>query len=47
MQPNIKKQTNKKKQIQSKMGGRLKQIFFQRHIDIQKAHEKMLNITNF
>ena len=29
------------------MGGRLKQVFFQRrHIDSQKVHEKMLNITN-
>ena len=29
------------------MGGTLKQVFFQRrHIDSQKVHEKMLNITN-
>ena len=29
------------------MDGRLKQVFFQRrHIDSQKVHEKMLNITN-
>ena len=29
------------------MGKRPKQTFLQRHTDSQKAHEKMLNITNY
>ena len=42
MQLDIKKQTNQK------MGRRPKQIFLQRrHTDGQKAHENMLNITNY
>ena len=44
MQLNIKK----KKQPNQKMGRRSKQTFHQtRHTDGQKAHEKMLNITNY
>ena len=44
MQPKIKK-TKKPNQ---KMGERSKLIFAQRrHTDGQKAHEKMLNITNY
>ena len=38
----------KNKQPNKKMGQRPKQTFFQRrHIDDQKAHEKMLNIANY
>ena len=42
-------QLNIKKQIiQSKIGRRPKQTFFQRiHTDGQEAHEKMLNITHY
>ena len=38
----------KSKQPNQKMGRRPKQTFLQRrHRDSQKAHEKMLNITNY
>ena len=39
---------NKTKQPNQKMSGRPKQTFLQRrHTDGQKAHEKMLNITDY
>ena len=37
----------KNKQPKQKMGRRPKQTFLQRQTDGQKAHEKMLNITNY
>ena len=46
-QLNIKKNKNKKKKCNQKMGGRSKPIFLQRHTDGQKAYEKMFNITNY
>ena len=41
-------QYQKNKQSSLKMGGRPKKTFHQgRHKDVQEAHEKMLNITNY
>ena len=40
-------QLNNKKQPKQKMGRRPKYTFLQRHKDSQKAHEKMLNITDY
>ena len=41
-------QYQKNKQPKQNMGGKSKQTFLQRrHTDGQKAHEKMLNITNY
>ena len=41
-------QYQKSKQLNPKMGRRLKETFLQRrHTDGQEAHEKVLNITNY
>ena len=48
MNSSINTQEQQQQQTTRKMGRRPKQTFLQRtHIDGQKAHEKMLNITNY
>ena len=47
MQLNINTHTHTHKQPNQKMGRRPKYTFLQRHKDSQKAHEKMLNITDY